>query len=157
MVQGRLEPPAWLTDIPGHLDDLDPEDARVDADGLAAARDGEFDVDRTPEVLTYEGLAQRHDSPVHPSTRLRLPGRARNSNGPRGICSTTRYDSVEDALADVDKTAGWDRMREIRESHNDVTFLDAFLSEEFVRANHYFAYEYSHVPAVPRLVVSTAT
>jgi stage V sporulation protein R len=33
-------------------------------------------------------------------------------------------------------------MREIRESHNDVTFLDAFLTQEFVTSNHYFTYEY---------------
>jgi stage V sporulation protein R len=50
---------------------------------------------------------------------------------------------VDAALADVDHGAGWDRMREIRESHNDVTFLDAFLTEEFVRENDYFTYEYS--------------
>jgi stage V sporulation protein R len=35
-------------------------------------------------------------------------------------------------------------MREIRESHNDVTFLDAFLTQEFVTENHYFTYEYTH-------------
>jgi stage V sporulation protein R len=34
-------------------------------------------------------------------------------------------------------------MREVRESHNDVTFLDAFLTEEFVRDNNYFTYEYA--------------
>jgi stage V sporulation protein R len=35
-------------------------------------------------------------------------------------------------------------MREIRESHNDVTFLDAFLTQEFVDSNDYFTYEYTH-------------
>jgi stage V sporulation protein R len=34
-------------------------------------------------------------------------------------------------------------MREIRESHNDVTFLDEFLTQEFVEENHYFTYEYT--------------
>jgi Uncharacterized conserved protein len=35
-------------------------------------------------------------------------------------------------------------MREVRESHNDVTFLDEFLTQEFVDANEYFTYEYMH-------------
>jgi stage V sporulation protein R len=35
-------------------------------------------------------------------------------------------------------------MREIRESHNDVTFLDEFLTQEFVDDNDYFTYEYAH-------------
>jgi stage V sporulation protein R len=35
-------------------------------------------------------------------------------------------------------------MREIRESHNDITFLDAFLTQEFVDTNDYFTYEYTH-------------
>ncbi len=54
------------------------------------------------------------------------------------------YETVEEAIADVDRASGWDRMREIRESHNDVTFLDAFLTQEFVDDNDYFTYEYTH-------------
>jgi Uncharacterized conserved protein len=34
-------------------------------------------------------------------------------------------------------------MYEVRESHNDVTFLDEFLTDEFVRERNYFTYEYS--------------
>jgi Uncharacterized conserved protein len=34
-------------------------------------------------------------------------------------------------------------MLEVRESHNDVTFIDEFLSEEFVSTNNYFTYEYT--------------
>jgi len=55
----------------------------------------------------------------------------------------SRYESVAEALADVDYARGWDRLREIRESHNDVTFLDEFLSQEFVDENDYFTYEYT--------------
>lgn len=54
-----------------------------------------------------------------------------------------RYETVEAALEDVDRTAGWRRMFEVRESHNDVTFIDAFLTDEFVRERNYFTYEYS--------------
>jgi hypothetical protein len=147
MVQDRLEPPAWLTDIPGHLDDLDPEDARVDADGLAAARDGEFDVEQYPwKVLTYEGLAQRHYSLVKPQYRgfVSRVGQEELERTARYMFDDSRYDSVAEALSDVDYTRGWERMREIRESHNDVTFLDEFLTQEFVDDNDYFTYEYTH-------------
>jgi len=34
-------------------------------------------------------------------------------------------------------------MRDVRATHNDVTFIDQFLTEEFVRENEYFAYEHS--------------
>ena len=34
-------------------------------------------------------------------------------------------------------------MFDVRESHNDVTFLDEFLTPEFIRSNDYFTYEYS--------------
>ncbi|EMA07851.1 stage V sporulation protein R [Haloarcula vallismortis] len=147
MVQSRLEPPEWLTDVPGHLDDLDPEDPRVDSEGLAAARGGEFDVEQYPwKVLTYEGLAHRHYSLVKPQYRgfVSRIGQEELERTARYMFDDSRYDSVEEALADVDYTRGWERMREIRESHNDVTFLDEFLTQEFVDDNDYFTYEYTH-------------
>ncbi|WP_424004719.1 SpoVR family protein [Haloarcula salina] len=146
-VQEHLEPPAWLQDVPTHLDDLDPEDPRVDAEGLAAARDGEIDVEQYPwKVLTYEGLAQRHYSLVKPQYRgfVSRVGQEELERTARYMFDDSRYDSVEAALADVDYTRGWERMREIRESHNDVTFLDEFLTQEFVDDNDYFTYEYTH-------------
>lgn len=54
-----------------------------------------------------------------------------------------RYDTVEEALQDVNYEAGWERMREIRETHNDITFIDAFLTEEFIDKEEYFAYEFN--------------
>ncbi|WP_262177919.1 SpoVR family protein [Haloarcula laminariae] len=146
-VQDHLEPPAWLQDVPGHVDELDPEDPRVDADALARAREGAFDVAKYPwKVLTYEGLAQRHYSLVKPQYRgfVSRVGQAELERVSRYMFDDTRYDSVADALADVEYTRGWDRMREIRESHNDVTFLDEFLTQEFVDDNDYFTYEYTH-------------
>ncbi|AXG11016.1 SpoVR family protein [Haloplanus rubicundus] len=128
------------------LADLDPDDPRVDAEALAAARDGEIDVDRYPwKVLTTEGLAERHFSLCKPQNRGFL-GRIRRSELERlarYMFDDAKYDSVADAVADVDYGAGWRRMRELRESHNDVTFIDAFLSEEFVTENNYFTYEFS--------------
>lgn len=54
-----------------------------------------------------------------------------------------RYDTIEEALQDVNYEAGWERMREIRETHNDITFIDAFLTEEFIDKEEYFAYEFN--------------
>jgi stage V sporulation protein R len=146
-VRDHLEPPAWLTDVPGHLDVIDAEDPRVDADALQRARDGAFDVGRYPwKVLTYAGLAERHYSLVEPANRgfLERIAQSELEQLARYMFDTDRYADVEAALADVEYARGWDRMREIRESHNDVTFLDAYLTQEFVDENDYFAYEYSH-------------
>jgi stage V sporulation protein R len=146
-VRDLLEPAPWLVDVVGHLDELDPEDPRVDAEGLEAARAGEFDVEQYPwKVLTYAGLAERHYSLVKPQFRgfLKQVPKSELERTARYLFDTDRYDSVESAVADVDRAAGWDRMREIRESHNDVTFLDEFLTQEFVDDNDYFTYEYTH-------------
>ena len=145
-VRETLEPEAWLVDVPGHLDELDPDDPRVDADALAAARADEIDVETYPwTVLTYQGLVERHYSLVKPQNRgfLARIGLNELERISRYLFDDSRYATVEDALAEVDYTRGWDRMREIRQSHNDVTFLDSFLTQEFVDENDYFAYEYS--------------
>jgi len=129
------------------LDELDAADPRIDADALERARDGEIDVERCPwKVLTYEGMAERHYSLGKPQYRgfLARIGKSELERISRYMFDDSRYDDVEDALADVEYTVGWDRMREVRESHNDVTFLDEFLTQEFVDANDYFTYEYMH-------------
>jgi stage V sporulation protein R len=131
------------------LDDLvalGADDPRVDGEALAAARDGEIDVDRYPwKLFTYEGLAERHFSLARRQNRgfLRRISRSELEQVARYMFDDERYGTVAEAVADVDHTAGWDRMREVRESHNDVTFVDEFLTEEFVAENHYFTYEYT--------------
>ncbi len=81
MVQGRLEPPAWLTDIPGHLDDLDPEDARsAPTTGIGPRR--RVDVEHVHRCLIrVAGPAALLAGPT-PVPRLRLPGRARGTRTP---------------------------------------------------------------------------
>ena len=147
-VLSALEPDPIVEDPVGHLAELDPSDPRVDADALARARDGdELDVDANPwKLLTYEGMAERHYSLVRRGNRgfLKRVSRTELERTARYLFETDRYGSIEAAIADVDRTAGWDRMFEIRESHNDVTFLDAFLTDEFVENNDYFTYEYTH-------------
>ncbi|WP_254545147.1 SpoVR family protein [Halomarina pelagica] len=147
-VLDALEPDPIVAHVDSDsLDALDPEDPRVDAEALAAARAGEVDVDRYPwKVLTYEGLCERHYSLVKRQHRgfLKRLSQTELERIARYMFDDDRYGSVEEALADVDRSRGWDRMREIRESHNDVTFLDEFLTQEFVDENHYFTYEYTH-------------
>ncbi|MFA1611428.1 SpoVR family protein [Halobellus rubicundus] len=151
-VQDRLEPHPAIDGVSSEtLSDLAalPEgDPRVDWETLdRALSDPEaVDVDRYPwKVLTYEGLAERHFSLVKPQYRgfLRRIRREKLEQLSRYMFDDEKYDTVEAAIADVDRTAGWDRMREVRESHNDVTFVDAFLSPEFVESNNYFTYEYT--------------
>ena len=138
------------------------DDPRVDAetvDRALSARGGDPsaepdpddadapDIDRYPwRLLTREGLAERHYVLSRPEHRnaLRNVSRETLAERARYMFDVDRYETVADAVADVDRAAGWDRMTEVRESHNDVTFIVAFLTDEFVREGNYFTYEYSH-------------
>ena len=155
-VLATLEPPAALASITlESLDALeDLPDEYVDEDALAAAKDGDVDVEGYPwKVLTTDGLARRHFSLVKRGSRTFLASATQSELEQIGryLFDDARYGSVEAALEDVDYSAGWDRMREIRQSHNDVTFLDEFLTQEFVDANDYFTYEYSHATGQNRV------
>ena len=156
-VTDRLQPhPAIAGAGPAMLDELAElaadGDPRVDAemvDRALSARDGDDDapdIERYPwKLLTYEGLAERQyvlSRPQH-RTALRNLSRSTLEERFRYMFDVDRYETVSAALDAVDRTAGWERMREVRASHNDVTFIDAFLTEEFVRERNYFTYEYS--------------
>jgi len=164
LVQDAIAPDPKLENVTAHLDSLDPSDPRVDADALeraresersetsersngeAVSRDGEIDVESCPwKVLTYEGMAERHYSLCRPQHRgfVSRIGRSELERLSRYMFEQDRYGSITEALEDVDYARGWDRMREIRESHNDVTFIDEFLTQEFVDEHDYFAYEHS--------------
>jgi len=138
------------------------DDPRVDAetvDRALSARGGDPSAEPDPDdadapdsrqypwrLLTREGLAERHYVLSRPEHRnaLRNVSRETLTERARYMFDVDRYETVADAVSDVDRTAGWDRMTEVRESHNDVTFIDAFLTDEFVREGNYFTYEYSH-------------
>jgi stage V sporulation protein R len=127
---------------------LPEDDPRVDWETLdrALSAPESVDADRYPwKVLTYEGLAERHFSLVKPQYRgfLERIRRSELEQLSRYMFDDAKFESVDEAIAAVDRTAGWERMREVRESHNDVTFVDAFLSPEFVESNDYFTYEYT--------------
>ncbi|WP_435075158.1 SpoVR family protein [Halorubrum sp. HHNYT27] len=165
-VAEALEPhPAIAGAGPATLDELAElaadGDPRVDAetvDRAISARDvdpaGGDDsnpntgpnIERYPwKLLTREGLAERHYVLSRPEHRgaLRNVSRESLAEQARYMFDVDQYATVAEALADVDRTAGWDRMLAVRESHNDVTFIDAFLTDEFVREGNYFTYEYS--------------
>jgi len=144
-----LEPPAAIETItPATLDSLEEAvpDEWVDREALERARAGEIDVSKYPwKVLTYEGVARRHYSLVKRQNRGFLARVTQNELERIGryLFDDARYSSVAEALEDVDFAAGWDRLFDVRESHNDVTFLDEFLTQEFITENNYFTYEHS--------------
>jgi len=155
-VMDRLEPTAPLDAITegtlADLAELPPE--KVDGEALDRALDGEIDATRYPwKVLTYEAMAERHFSLCKRRNEgfLRRIGDDELEEVDRYLFEDDRYASVEEALAEVAYTAGWDRMRAVRESHNDVTFIDQYLTGEFVREQEYFAYEYSHATGEHRV------
>ena len=143
-----LEPDPIVEDPVGRLNELDPDDPRIDGETLSGVRNGDdVDVETYPwKLLSYEGLAERHYSLVKREHRGFLKRVTQNEleRTARYLFDTDRYGSIEAAIDAVERTAGWDRMFEIRESHNDVTFLDAFLTDDFVEKNDYFTYEYTH-------------
>ena len=150
-VADLLEPhPAVAGAGPDVLDELAAMaadgDPRVDPEGVDRAQSGEIDAEAHPwKLLSHEGLAERHYSLAAPQYRGFLERVTRDEVAEIGryLFDDARYDTVGEAIAAVDRTAGWERMREVRESHNDVTFLDEFLTEEFVRDNNYFTYEFA--------------
>ncbi|HET7324677.1 MAG TPA: SpoVR family protein, partial [Halococcus sp.] len=146
-VQGMLAPDSMVDVISAErLGSLDSDDPRVDSEALERAKAGDIDIERYPwKVLTYAGMTERHYSLSKPQNRgfLRRIGREELERISRYLFDDSRYASVEEALSEVEYAAGWNRLTEIRESHNDVTFLDEFLTQEFVDDNDYFTYEYT--------------
>ena len=144
--------PATLDELADLAADGDPRVDGETVDRALSVRDGDLDPDEGPDVerypwklLTHDGLAERHyvlSRPEHHGA-LRNVSRATLEERARYMFDVDRYPTVEAALADVDRSAGWSRMYEVRESHNDVTFIDEFLTDEFVRERNYFTYEYS--------------
>lgn len=120
-------------------------DPRIDAAVLDERET--VDLDTTPwRALTYRGLAERHYSLTRLGNRTFLSQVTQDElrEESRYILADDQYETIEEAIDAVSYTAGWDRIYEVRESHNDVTFIDEFLTPEFIDENGYFAYEYSH-------------
>ncbi len=146
-VLALLEPDDLVASVDtNRLDAIPADDPRIDYESLRAATDGNVDLDRYPwKLFTYEGLAERQYSLVKPQNRGYLSRISRDEleRISRYMFDDEKYDTVAQAIDAVDYTVGWDRMRDIRASHNDITFLDEFLTQEFVDEQHYFTYEYA--------------
>ncbi|MDY6777540.1 MAG: SpoVR family protein, partial [Candidatus Nanohaloarchaea archaeon] len=128
------------------LDELEEllDDSEIDHENLEKAKEGEIDVQKHPwKVLEYEGLAKRNFSLNRPENTGFLSQISQDEldDFARYLDDMDRYSSIEEAIDDVDYTAGWDKIWDVHESHNDVTFVDEFLDQEFVDEHNYFAYE----------------
>lgn len=128
------------------LDELDHlPDSYVDRDALDAAREGDIDIGKYPwKVLDFEGLAERHYSLTKPQNRGFLENIGQDELDKIGqyLFEDDTYDSIDEALEHVDRTAGWKKMFEDREKKNDATFIAEYLTQEFVDKHNYFSYEY---------------
>ena len=104
-------------------------------------------IDEYPWIaLSHEGMARRHYSLARPQNKTFVESIPRREleRIARYTPDKSKYGSIEQALKDVDYTKGWRKMRDIRASHNDITFIDEYLTKEFVKENNLVAYEFSH-------------
>jgi stage V sporulation protein R len=114
---------------------------------------GAVDFDEVYKLVTrprHKDIAVRNFSLARPEHRDFIRGVTHGSlrDTYRYLDDTERYQTVAEALDDLDYTAGWSLMRDIRASHNDVTFIDEFLTEEFIRDEGYFTYDFDRTRAM---------
>lgn len=90
-------------------------------------------------------LCERHYSLLRRENRGFIKNVSQDSlqKQSRYMFDKDRYETVEEALEEVNYEAGWEKMREVRETHNDITFIDTFLTNEFIENERYFAYEFN--------------
>jgi len=97
------------------------------------------------KLLSYEGLAVRHYSLLRKGNHsfLKKLDLETLRVDYRYLQQENKYDSIEEALENVSYTVGWDEMFAARETHHDGTFIDQYLTKEFIEEYGYFAYEYN--------------
>ncbi len=124
-------------ELPGEKTVLKPDDIRKSIDSFV-------DVEEEPwKLLNYEGMASRHYcfNDKNSLGFLKNITEEELDNISRLGDTEDLYSDVKEAIRDVDKTVGWNRMYEVRANYNDSRFIDEFLTQEFVDRNQYFAYE----------------
>jgi stage V sporulation protein R len=136
-IYNQLQADEALTQINSDtLDQLQERDSsKFDEESIGKALEGEIDIDKYPwKVLSFEGLAERHYSLNQPENHGFIEQIAGDKLDEieRYLSDTERYGSIEEAVEDVDYTAGWEKMLDIRESHNDITFIDEYFTDEFL-------------------------
>jgi len=101
----------------------------------------------SPAVRNYSLVRRENQGFIRSITREEL------TEINRFVFETDRYETIEDAIADVNYSAGWDRMMDIRATHVDSTFIGEFIDEDFIRENDYFTYDYN--PSTDQTQVSS--
>jgi stage V sporulation protein R len=141
-----LEPDDFVDSVtsytPEELLEIDSE--KLDHERIEEMLENGEDLSESPwKALTYEGLADRHFSLLRRQNRgfLEDISDADLEEIANYTAGEDRYSSIQEALADVDKTTGWDKMLEVRETHNDITFIDEYVTEEWAKRNEYSATE----------------
>ncbi|MDY6770780.1 MAG: SpoVR family protein [Candidatus Nanohaloarchaea archaeon] len=128
---------------------LDEDDLR---EKVTDAIKNEVNVDRHSwKVMTYEALAEKNFSLLRSENRRHGPDNPGYIEQIRHdeleeianwkVDEWDKYDSIEEAMEDVDKTRGWDKMIEERKNKNDITFLQENITQEFVDNNGYYTSE----------------
>lgn len=146
-VRDELQPDSLVDMVSQHtLEDLaEMEDPRIDDESIEAMQErSESVADKPWKPLNYNGLAERHYSLVLDHNL----GFIENVSDDEleqlakyDVEDTVDYEGIEEALEDIDYTVGWDKMREIRESYNDISFISEFVTQEFVDRYKYAAKE----------------
>ena len=106
--------------------------------------DEEF-VEHPWKLLSYEGMAARHYSLLQRGNKSFITNLEKSTlvESYRYLENTEKYETVAEALDDIVYSVGWDKMFEARETHHDGTFIDKYMTEEFIEEYGYFAYEYN--------------
>lgn len=97
--------------------------------------------------LTYEGIAERNFSLTEIASSKDFLSKIKKQELRsiyKRIDNKKEYDSIENSLENIDYTYSWQEMRHIMKTYTDVTFIDTFLTQEFIEEKELFTYEYDH-------------
>ncbi len=118
----------------------------IDMEYVKKAKNNEFNYKKQPwKLFTYKGLAKRNYSLLRKENKSFLKETPKHiiESKYRYLKEKEKYDSIENALKNINYTYAWDKMRIDREISNDTTFFEKHLSPEFIQRNNYFTYEYN--------------
>ena len=146
-VREELQPDPLVDQVSQHsLDDLaEMDDPRIDQASVEEMQERDESVAEKPwKPLSYEGLAERHYSLVKDQNLgfiEDVSDEELENLAKYEIEDTVDFEGIEEALDEIDHTVGWDKMREVRESYNDISFISEYVTQEFVDRYKYAAKE----------------
>lgn len=142
LILKKLEPKKELFNIPESLDELD--------DSYKSKSDinkySEESLRKHPwKALTNKGVAERNFSLTEIKSSRKFiteikPKEIENIS--KRIDNKNKYKDIDSSLQDFDYTYAWKEMRNIMKLYTDVTFIDTFLTEEFIEDKKLFTFEY---------------